>query len=734
MLTPFLVLVVVKPLYFPFITGKNFVFRILIEILAAIWIAGLVKFPSLRPKLSPLVWAVSIFAGIMGLATVFALSPYHSFWSNFERMEGYLGILHIFLYFLMLVSVFKKERDWEVFLYTTLGASVIVSFYSLLQLAGKLDIHQGGTRVDATLGNATYLAAYLLFHMFFLIWFFLRAKKLAGRIVFASVFILEAFILYHTATRGAILGMLGGLFVLATVLAWLAKGAWRRWSLVGLGVVVLIPVVFFLARDSSLVKSSPVLERFAGLSFQETTTRARFTIWGMALRGVAERPIIGWGQESFVYIFSKFYEPSLWSQEPWFDRAHNIFLDWMTAGGLLGLLSYLSIFGASFWILTSAYRKNSISAATFSVLVALLAAHFFQNFFVFDNLTSYLLFFAVVAYIHFVSPEPEPSVAAAALPANSNQNQKGKVFRATAAMPRFLQIGAAFGAIAFFAFTIYSWNIKPIFAAKAILGTLRLQQEHEPSGKVDAMIDSFKKGLALNTFATAEIREQISQAATFVLRDQSIAAQDRTKYMDFAISELETQKKENPYDMRAKAFLATLYTNAGRYQDAINAVNEALEVSSRRPQFYFVAAEAYSNAGQSALAVDAIKRAYDLAPDYPEAVSNMATILVLSRKDDEAEQFMLEHYGAKIVASERFAQLYAQIGRFDKALYIWKKIVESSPESAQSRANLGVIYARVGDNDSAIKEINEAIRLEPRFKDQGEKIIAEIAAGALRQK
>lgn len=716
LLTPFLVLVVTRPLYFPFITGKNFIFRMLVEILAAVWVVAAVRFKNLRPRLSPLLWTVTAFVAIMGLATIFSLSPYRSFWSNFERMEGYLGLLHFFLYFLLLISVFKSERDWRTFFYTSLGVSVIISIYSVLQLAGKLDIHQGGTRVDATLGNATYLAAYLLFHLFFAIWFFLNSRNLGAKIAFAGIFILESFILYHTATRGALLGFLGGLVVLSLILAFSAKGRSRQWSLAVLGVLVLIPVVFFLARHTSLVKKSPVLSRFSAISLQETTTQSRFTIWGMALKGWQNRPILGWGQDSFLYVFSKYYDPSLWRQEPWFDRAHNIFLDWLTAGGILGLASYLSIYAAAVWILWNLFRKGVVGRVSFAVLTSLAAAHFFQNIFVFDNLTSYLLFFGVLGYIHsaehFEEDRHHPHPANRSSPSHAG-----------------LEVGLAVVAGAALILMLYFANIKPMATAASILDGLRINGEHAPAGRVDAVIAAFKEGLDLNTFGTMEVREQISQAAAFILRDPAIATQDKAKYIEFAIGEMEKQVKDFPSDMRAKAFLATIYSSAGRSQDAIGILSEAFKVSDRRPQFYFIAGEAYLNANQPDKAAEVMRRAYELAPDYPEAVANLATVLILAKKDKEVEGLFMKHFGAPIVFSERYAQAYIQAGRADKALAIWKKIVEGNPGDAQSHANLGSVYFQAGDKASAIQEFEEAIRLEPKFKEQGEEIIKRIRGG-----
>lgn len=723
LLTPFLVFVVTRSLYFPFITGKNFAFRMLTEALAVVWVYAALRFPRFRPRSSPLAWALVALVAVMGLATVFSLSPYRSFWSNFERMEGYIGLLHLFLYFLLLASVFRTGRDWSVFFHTSIAASVIISLYAVLQLAGWLTIHQGGTRVDATLGNATYLAAYLLFHLFFLVWFFLTTSSRWRRAAYGAAFFLELVILYYTATRGAMLGFLGGLALLAFLLAVLERGAIRKFALAGLGVMILVPIGFFLFRNAAFVRESDVLSRFASISPTETTTQARFTIWKMAIHGWRERPVFGWGQENFVFIFSKYYAPSLWRQEPWFDRAHNVFLDWLTAGGVLGLGAYLSIYGAAGWLIFRAFRKGALDARSASVVAALLAGHFFQNLFVFDNLTSWMLFFAVIAYVQAVSLGNTGLSAAAS---------RGRRRGAAGGMMPWIPPALTAGVGAAFLLTLYYANVKPILTAKSILGALRIERTHAPAGRVDALVAEFSEAIGRNTFGTAEAREQISQQAESILRDQAIAVQDKQKYFELAIRELESQRETFPSDMRAKAFLATLYSNAGQPAKAVEVVNEALAVSDRRPQFYFIAGEAYLNANDPEAALQALRRAYELAPDYPEAAKNLATGLILAGRVAEAEAFFAERFGGRVLGDERYALAYTQINRFDKAAEVWQALVASRPEDPRLHAALGVAYARSGRPAEGIREVERAIELEPGFRQQGEAIIQDIRAGRVR--
>ena len=249
---------------------------------------------------------------------------------------------------------------------------------------------------------------------------------------------------------------------------------------------------------------------------------------------------------------------------------------------------------------------------------------------------------------------------------------------------------------------------------------------------MDRLIETFRIGISQNTFGTRELREQLSQVSAAMGSDTAIADQDRQKFFDFAIRELEAQRATEPTDVRAMAFLATLYATAGRPKDAVALANEALAISDKRIPFYFIAAEAYTNAGDVERALAALKTAYDLAPDYPEAVKNYAIILILAEKDAAAEALFEKHYRTKTPGTQAFAEAYARRNRFDKAVAIVEAIASASPTSAEAAANLGSMYFRAGRPNDAIRAFEEAIRLEPRFKQQGEDIIRQIRAASGR--
>src|SRR3989338_5007736 len=115
----------VGDLFFPFITGKNFFFRMAVEILFALWATAAIFDKKYRPRPSPIFWAVLATVGVLTLSTIFGENPYRSFWSNYERMEGLVGHLHLLAFFIVITSMFKEVFDWKKFFFISLGSSFL---------------------------------------------------------------------------------------------------------------------------------------------------------------------------------------------------------------------------------------------------------------------------------------------------------------------------------------------------------------------------------------------------------------------------------------------------------------------------------------------------------------------------------------------------------------------------------------------------------------------------------
>ncbi len=409
-LTPFIPLVVTPSLFFPFITGKNFLFRIVVEIITASWLILAIRSPQYRPKKSSVFWAFVALAATMLISVLLGADPFRSFWSNFERMEGYITLIHLFAFFLVTASVFFREHIWDRLLKVTLAVSVYIFFYGVLQLLGFLTINQGGVRLDGTFGNATYLAVYCIFAIFFSALLAVRehAKKISSTVMWSSIGVISLaliiFLLYAykycgsfrscrgrlkyphyrerdcrrqfgeeifrrcgytrlshflissfciTPRRAEPSSVLSAALILMAIIILFAQKGSKAIRMTAMWFLIVVAVGFggFLGlKNTSFVQGSPVLSRFASINLSDSETTARFYIWDMAWKGFLEKPVFGWGQENFNLVFNKFYAPQLYSQEQWFDRTHDIFFDWLVTGGLFGFAAYFFLFGAALWL------------------------------------------------------------------------------------------------------------------------------------------------------------------------------------------------------------------------------------------------------------------------------------------------------------------------------------------------------------------------------------------------
>jgi hypothetical protein len=120
----FAVVIVMDSMFFPFIGGKDFLFRFTIELSLICFVfawalemrSGELKELLASTFKKPLVIAVSAFSGAYLLACLFAYDMHAAFWSNYERGEGGFQMIHYYLFFLLLSFCFAPRRNGRIFL------------------------------------------------------------------------------------------------------------------------------------------------------------------------------------------------------------------------------------------------------------------------------------------------------------------------------------------------------------------------------------------------------------------------------------------------------------------------------------------------------------------------------------------------------------------------------------------------------------------------------------------
>jgi len=702
---PFIPLMVTNFLFFPYITGKNFTFRIIVELLFGGWLILALIRPEYRPKFSWILGAALAVLGVMAAATVASENPLKSFWSNFERMEGYITLLHLFAYFVVASVVLTTERLWRTFWNISLGVAFAVGAYAFTQYIGWFPMHQGD-RPDSTLGNATYLAGYLMFHLFIAVLLFVRSREeLFLRWTYGCLAAFSLFIIYITATRGAAIGVAGGVLI-AAFLYVLFERENRKGRKVAIGVIAGVLILagsMALLRNATFVKESPVLGRLSSISLE--AGKSRFLVWNMALQGAQERPIFGWGQESFNFVFNKYYDPRMYDQESWFDRVHDVYLDWLIAGGVLGLIAYLSLYGSALYY--TLRRRSVFTGAERAVLGGLLSAYFIYNFFVFDNIANYLLFFSLLAYIHGRNSMERQPIAG-----------KWQVSPGIAT-----RMGAPIIAIGMFS-VMYLTNVPGLFAANELVRGLSAQSEG-----LGKNLEYFKQALARNSFGTQEIREQLVTVANRMTTLQGVDPSLRQEFYTLARTEMQEQIDRVPNDARFDLFMASLFDTYRQYPEAVPYLKKALELSPKKQITLFEAGSNLLNQGNTAEALQAFKTAYELEPKYRDAGLLYAIGLIYSGDMAAANKLLTETYGTLLVFDQRLIQAYARRGEYNKIVAILEKASESSPGDWQVRISLAAGYQALGKRAQAIEELQKAAELNPEIKTQTDFYISELRAG-----
>lgn len=245
---------------------------------------------------------------------------------------------------------------------------------------------------------------------------------------------------------------------------------------------------------------------------------------------------------------------------------------------------------------------------------------------------------------------------------------------------------------------------------------------------IDLVLSDFENVFNLRTFGTGEAREQLSTYANAVFG--SVLPQKlKDKVTQVSINELERQTRDNPEDPRGYLFLSSMYTNAGRHEDALRAVERALELSPNKQQILFLLAETHLNLGGVKRAYDLVKIAYESAPEYQKAVQNFATMSIINGLSDEAEKALIKFFGTALVADQQLVNAYARVGNYERVRDIWLEFIRKDPQNVQYHINLAATYMELGERREAINEIEKAIELNPQFKDQGRALINEINAG-----
>lgn len=689
LLVPF---VVMTDLYFPFITGKAYVFRVLVEVLFGVWIILALLDKSARPKKSCILWSVLSFLAIVLVANLQGIDPRYSFWSNYERMEGYITLLHLFAYFLVVGSVINTKELWNHLWNSLIVTSVGHAIYAFLQKFGVLDVGLSADRIDGTFGNATYLGAFMLLSVFITLYLLLKENtNKIFKYFYVIAIILQVVTIFLTATRGTIIAVLIGIPVAIIISLILEpQKKYLRYGVAGIGVALILFTTLIVGfKESDIVQSNVALRRMSQISLDSGTVLARFINWGIAWQAVENRPLLGYGQGNYGPIFDVNYDVRMWNQEQWFDRVHNIFLDWLVAAGFFGLISYLSIFAVLIYYIWS--KDRNFSNAFKASVTAMIVAYFIHNIFVFDNLTSYMILFLVLAFVH--------SEVSSHFKFCENKVFSNKII----ILVSVLILIAIPGVV---------WRVN----ADSYLQNKEMLKAIKPASidEIDKSISIFKNALDRNTFGNTETRMQLIVFTSKALRVQGGSLEKKQQLVDFSMLEIKKHIEMHPNDSKFLVMSGQLIAQTGNLELAKGFFEKAIGISPKKQFMYSPLVELLFQQGKKDEAFTLIKKVYEMETDNDTIWGQYVKSAL--------------RVGDQKLYKELIDEAYAT-NRGYRVVNLAEENLKSKPNEVQSYASLAVAYYRDGNSEKAIELLNTLKEKFPEGKSQADMIISKIQLG-----
>lgn len=657
LLAPALIpLVYIDLFFYPLVAPKAFFFRIALTValLALTYLAIKGKALYIERLKNP--WALIPLALLVVayVTSYFGIDFYHSFWSVFDRSGGLLALTYGTAYlYLLLVAV---QQDFVMkFFRLTAGVASLVAVYAIVQWLGDVSgisipgILETSGRIGATVGNAAFLAGYLGLTFFITL---IVAKKSTVR---EEYWLIGAFLqlvaIILTATRGTILALVAvGLFALIYT-AITAAGRKKKTAFAGLAIIVVLAGGFFTFRENLQQISFEPVRRIADISADDATTSSRLFVWEHTFKAALERPFTGYGSEHIGYVFNTFYNAQD-IVEQWFDRSHNLYLDFFVQYGVFGLL----LFGLFIiQLLRFALQTKKEDSFTGKMLILLVGTYALQSFFVFDTINTLIILYPLFAF-GFIRSGVE--------------TKDNKVVQGGLGVLAALSVVGLYFAV-----------LQPAYAnlqlGESYLNHVVDAQKYETA---------FRKGLAVGSFADLEFGYQAY--AMYTDRQQyQLSGEEKMIAYNVARDVLLHNAAKYPYDARTLVYLG--HVTEARPQGAPynqeeneKVLLDSLVLSPSRAQAYYMLANIYISKGNAVQRSERdawYRKATDIVEEYRVRAPRIAEpYLVL------AELYRVT--GNKGKADDLFAQgvaLYdgddADARRIAGHLLSQNKVIEARP-------------------------------------------------------
>ena len=292
-----------------------------------------------------------ILLGLWFLASLVALLSNFN-WNTLGLWRAYF--LEPLMFFLVFIYTVKDQKDWRVII-NSLGL-LLAWLFTVAMYQNFTDWNYIGAynfpNVRRLTGpfaypNALSLLTAPLAAFFFGLWLYSKEKLFNW--YYLLLFIFGTSLAIMTVSQGAVVAIVFSLF-LALILA-------KRWYKYGLAILLVLALGFLLITST--------LDFNPSLNLQSSSLDIRFNQWQETMRLLGDNFFLGAGlngyQKALVY-----YHQNNWLEI--YLYPHNIFLNFWTEMGILGLIIFMSLIIYILYLLKKIFKAKNYLALALTML------------------------------------------------------------------------------------------------------------------------------------------------------------------------------------------------------------------------------------------------------------------------------------------------------------------------------------------------------------------------------
>jgi len=675
-------------------------------------------------QLSPLHLATIIFLASTLISTLVSVWKWGSFWGWPQQGRENLLTFFLLALFYFLVSHTSERPAVKKLLTALLSGGVIVALIGILQLFGKFVLPFNFTKIQSFnplggMGNwSIFLGALVPIALSFATF----AKKKSAKILSYILILLFTGGVLLANNRMGWITILLGTGALIVIMLWKSKQKTYQ-------SLILPAFLFSLSFCFAFLSINP-----PGLPSTPTTVtptlESTFEVAIEMLKGSTKTWLVGWGPGTFKYGWSKFRSQDLNQTIFWntrFTRGGSEIIERVGTLGILGSLSFIALIGISLWTaLKTLAKKGSetkwiLHAGIFSSFLALTINKLFAT----HNIALDFLWWFLLAQIAIYSM---PKIKSFKLEPDSKANFIFSflgIIILTGSILCFYLGGSRYWAEIKYKRALTKQNIDEMLTE--IAGAINFNPNQEAFWRDLSKLYTLKAQQELNRDTSAEEKQR--NTSNFIA---NAVATSR---------EATTVNPENVanWEVRASTYQQILGASEGAFEWSVSSYEQALMLEPNNPYLLVELSKVYltralmteeddQKNNYLSQAEEGVRTAFELKPDYAQASYQMATIYEAQGKTQDAIDTLegLKSLTGFIVGYNpmqdiglafQLGVLYYNTGDLNTAEKEFERALVLNPDYSNAKYLLGLVYSRNGNTAKALEKFEEVAKLNPENQE-----------------